>query len=407
VTRALLARALGLEATLRFFDGEGARRDLAEEAIELERRSGAPSLAADSSPRYMWAIICLWADLLDESRSYFLQLRSDALAQRNEPEVWQIDWYLMCLEWRAGNWTDARRYALSEGRLEELLYGRPGTSVALINALQGDVAAARQAAFAARVRAEADGEAFLVIQSQSVLGLAELTAGDHRAVIAHLCDLPGHLDELGIREPGHFRFHPDLVQAYVAVGQLEEAKRVVDHLESLTVRTGRRAALAALVRCRGWISVNNGHPKEGLRSLEDSVDLHRALRQPFELGRTLLLAGSAQRRSRMWAKARDSLQEARDIFLTLGSPPWVAKTEQELRKIGGRSPSRWELTPAEEQVAKLAGRGRTNREIADELFITIKTVEWTLSKVYRKLQVRSRTELAARTGPTEASGDGP
>jgi DNA-binding CsgD family transcriptional regulator len=393
---ALLARAMGLEATLSFFDGEGVRRDLADRAIELERRSGTPSSTVDSSPRYLWAIICLWADLLDESRFYFLQLRSDALAESNEPELWLMDWYLMSLEWRAGNWKDARRYALSCDRLEELLYGRAGTSIALIDALQGNVAAARQAASAARDRGESDGEPFKVIQSQSVLGLAELTAGDHQAVIAHLSDLPGRLNEVGVCEPGHFRFHPDLVEAYVAVGQLEEAKRVGDHLESLAAPTGRRAALAALARCRGWIAVNDGHPEIGLRSLEESVGLYRALGQPFELGRTLLLTGSAQRRSRMWAKARVSLDEARDIFLSLGSPPWAAKAAREVEKIGGRSPSRWELTPAEEQMANLAGQGRTNREIAEELFVSIKTVEWTLSKVYRKLQVRSRTELAAR-----------
>jgi DNA-binding CsgD family transcriptional regulator len=389
----LRAKAMGLAATLHFFSGDGVRRDLAEEAMKLELDSGRRAYD-ETSPRHRWALICLWADLLDEGRRYFLELREESIVHGSESGLCLIDLYLSVLESRAGNWSDARRYAESADRIQELLYGYPGATVARVDALEGRLDAARRTAEEELARALEQQEPFAEVTTRCVLALVALSEGDFDGVISQLTQVQGYLDKQEFGEPDLLRFHPDLVEAYVATGKLDEAKAVVTHLESIAVPTEGAAALAALTRCRGWVEVNDGDVADGLERLAQSVAFHRALGQPFELARTWLLLGGAQRRSRMWAKARTSLREARDIFATLGSPAWVTKVDRELERIGGRAPSRWELTPAEEQIADLASRGRTNAEIASELSVTVKTVEWTLSKVYRKLMIRSRTELA-------------
>ena len=103
-----------------------------------------------------------------------------------------------------------------------------------------------------------------------------------------------------------------------------------------------------------------------------------------------------ERRAKRKREARDTLTKALAVFDDLGAPLWAEKTSAELARIGGRAPSSQELTPTEERVAALVAGGSTNREAADSLFISIHTVEANLKRIYRKLGVRSRTELASK-----------
>ena len=91
---------------------------------------------------------------------------------------------------------------------------------------------------------------------------------------------------------------------------------------------------------------------------------------------------------------RESLERALEAFESLGAPLWADRARAELGRIGGRAPSSLELTPTEERVAELVADGATNQEVASALFLSLKTVEWNLSRIYRKLGVRSRTEMA-------------
>lgn len=117
---------------------------------------------------------------------------------------------------------------------------------------------------------------------------------------------------------------------------------------------------------------------------------------PFELSRTLLVLGAAQRRAMQRRAARESLSEALGIFESLGAPLWADKARAELGRIGGRAPANGALTPAERRIAELLARGLTNREVAAELILAVHTVEATLTRIYGKLGVRSRSELARR-----------
>lgn len=117
--------------------------------------------------------------------------------------------------------------------------------------------------------------------------------------------------------------------------------------------------------------------------------------QPFERARTQLVLGTVHRRNRQKRAAREALNAASTEFARLGARLWVERAQAELSRVGGRSPSE-DLTPTERQVAELIAAGRTYREAAAELFISPKTVQWNLSKVYSKLGIRSRAELPAR-----------
>jgi DNA-binding NarL/FixJ family response regulator len=105
------------------------------------------------------------------------------------------------------------------------------------------------------------------------------------------------------------------------------------------------------------------------------------------------VAGVVHRRVRQKKSARELLHRALDIFVELGAPLWAAKAKSELTRISGRASAPTELTPTEEQVARLAAEGMTNRSIADQLFISVKTVEANLSRTYHKLGIGSRREL--------------
>ncbi len=120
---------------------------------------------------------------------------------------------------------------------------------------------------------------------------------------------------------------------------------------------------------------------------------HERLPMPFERARTQFLLGQLQRRQRRRDAAAATLREAFETFERIGTPLWADRVKAELaRGISGRRRAEG-LTPSEERVAALAGSGMTNRDIAAALFISPKTVEVNLSRIYRKLNIRSRTEL--------------
>jgi len=166
------------------------------------------------------------------------------------------------------------------------------------------------------------------------------------------------------------------------MGRTDEAQVLLDELEGAATSLARPAA--------------RGDATGAVESLEEAVRHHDRLDQPFERVRTLLGLGGAERRLKQKRAAREVLEEAVEIFERLGTPLWADRARTALGRIGGRAPSPTELTSTEREVAALAAEGRTNREVAEALFMTVNTVETNLSRIYRQLSVRSRTELAAK-----------
>ena len=117
---------------------------------------------------------------------------------------------------------------------------------------------------------------------------------------------------------------------------------------------------------------------------------------PFERARTLLVLGAVQRRAKQRSLARETLGEALSSFSELGAAPWAERARAELARIGGRPRAESALTPTEQRLAALVVEGRSNKQVAAALFVTPKTVETQLSRIYRKLGIHSRLELANR-----------
>jgi DNA-binding CsgD family transcriptional regulator len=188
-------------------------------------------------------------------------------------------------------------------------------------------------------------------------------------------------------------FHPDAIETLVGLGDLDEAAALQVELQEYGERLDRPWGLATAARCSALILSANGAIGGALDAVEQALSHHGHVEWPLEHARTLIVAGELLRRAGRRRDAAARLEDAATILARLRNPLWLARCAAERRRLGGRQSS-GELTPAETHVAVLAAAGLRNTEIAARLFVTPKTVEATLTRVYRKVGVRSRTELA-------------
>jgi DNA-binding CsgD family transcriptional regulator len=239
----------------------------------------------------------------------------------------------------------------------------------------------------------------------SFRGLLELSRGNHAAAHEALAGCVGPFEEV-VPEPFLAHFLPDEIEALVALGEIERAEALLDVFEAGARRRDRPWAIAASARCRGLIEASRGDHAAALASLERALAEHERSDVPFQLGRTLLVKGRVHRRNKEKRAARESLEQALAIFERLGTPLWAEQARSDLGRVGLRPPAPTGLTATEERVAELAASGLTNRKIAETVFLTPKSVEAVIARIYRKLGVGSRAELAtAMAERRSSSGD--
>ncbi|MGH3907730.1 MAG: helix-turn-helix transcriptional regulator [Pseudonocardiaceae bacterium] len=166
--------------------------------------------------------------------------------------------------------------------------------------------------------------------------------------------------------------------------------------EEQSARLDRPWGLLIGGRSRALLAAAGGDLDAAAAAADAALTAGEHLEMPFERARTLLVAGLVQRRARRRREARECLGAALAEFDRLGAPLWAERARAELGRIAGRAPSSGGLTEAEQRIAELVVAGRTNREVAATLCLAVGTVEAALWKIYRKLEVRSRTELATR-----------
>jgi DNA-binding CsgD family transcriptional regulator len=184
------------------------------------------------------------------------------------------------------------------------------------------------------------------------------------------------------------------VEALVGVARSEDAETLLAAWERIGERDGRPRVRATAARGRALLAAERGELDSALVHAMEALEHHRELAVPFERARTLIVLGSLQRRLRQKAAARASLGEALASLEAMGAALWAERARAELARIGGRARSSG-LTPTEERVAGLVAEGRSNKQVADALFVSVRTVEANLTRIYAKLGIRSRTELAA------------
>jgi len=310
------------------------------------------------------------------------------------------------LEQMLGDWPAARRHArecldlVEQG--EEVWRERAQMARGRVLAWDGDLDAARAIAIDGLAREEQAGDTWEAVIFCALLGFIELSVPDPSAALGYLTRANVLTDALQVRLPTVFRYLGDLVEAAVLAGDLALAEATLDHqLESFAERIPLPWILEVSARGRGFLVAARGDLDESVQWFDRSLGVLDTMPMPFERGRTLLGRGQVQLRAGRRRLARSDLEAALTIFGGLGARAWARRAEAELARIGGRTSSRWELTPSERSVADLAAAGRSNREIADQLVLSVRTVESHLGSVYRKLDLRSRVQLASALVPAE------
>jgi DNA-binding CsgD family transcriptional regulator len=300
------------------------------------------------------------------------------------------------LEWWAGNWDTAAAYAQAAVRWNrESSFGRTGPgafATSLVKAGYGDVEHARALAASGLREAEAQRDWAFAALNRWVLGQVELSVDDPAAALRWLAPVSDMLQTGGIGEPGTYPFTPDLIEAWAKTGHhaaaadrlawLQDAARCLDHPWARITSGRAEAALRLAER----------NPAGAIDAITRILPEARERRLPLELGRCLLVLGTAQRKARQRRDAAVSLDEAIATFARLRAARWEELAQaQRQRRVPSQDDS---LTPTEQRVAELVATGRTNPEIAAALFISVKTVEANLTRIYRKLDLRGRVELA-------------
>jgi DNA-binding CsgD family transcriptional regulator len=216
----------------------------------------------------------------------------------------------------------------------------------------------------------------------------------------HLLEARRCSERIGVGDPGVVPFHGDLLDALVAADRHVEAAEIAEQLAESAARLDRPRALAASTRGSALVAAARGDLGAALAALESAMIHQERLDDPFDRARTLLLLGSVRRRAKKKRGAVEALELAQQTFHDLGAAGWVERCEEELARVGSRpgGTDATELTATERLVAQLACEGLTNKEISIRLSVTVRTVESNLTRIYRKLAIRSRTELVRRFG---------
>jgi DNA-binding CsgD family transcriptional regulator len=400
----LLLRALVQAGHLETLTGGEEWRATLERAQALERRGYTTTRWL--APGHWIAVRLMWADELDQARELLEDEYRQAVEEGDAHSRAGLCFHLAQLETRAGQAAQAVAYADEGWGLNEASGREQDTAVnlygkAVVEAQFGDADRARSLAQQALATFERLGDRFFTIHTRSALAQLALSLGDHARAAEVLAPAPALRAATEVGEPGIFPFDADEIEALIGVGRVDEAEALTGELERRGRMLDRPRLLATGARCRGLLLAARGDLEGAEGVLETALTEHERLAVPLERGRTLLALGSVRRRLQRKRAARETLERALAIFDEIGTPRWAEQARAELGRIGGRTaPGYGELSATEARIAGLVCSGKTNKEIAATLSLSPRTVQWNLSKVYRKLGVRSRTELAATASQT-------
>ena len=395
-----LARALArLGFLLMDTRGEGTT-ELAR-AVAIEDELGGLELDYGPTVTYAWALVD--AGQYDRARLLLERLcergRASGDAAVNLPLF-----VLAGLEFETGNWTRAAELA-SESYDVAVQTGREAAEpkgmfmLAHIEAGRGEIDTARARAQEALVLT--DGRGWSSGGPRGALGFLELSLENYEAAYEALMPAIERYRSLGSPMIGQTF---DAVEALAGMERVQEGHALLARGDEVPAMMRRPWAIVAAARGRGLLAAAEGDLATAEAMLEEAVDAGETAGNPLELGRSLLALGTVQRRAREKQAARRTLGRAIEILEQLGARVWLERARRELDRIGGRSAPQRALSATETEIAELVCAGRSNKEVAQILHLSPKTVEWNLSKIYRKVGVHSRTELAAARTDRVLSG---
>jgi DNA-binding CsgD family transcriptional regulator len=374
---------------------------LLERGLEIEAHLPDPLLFSES-PAYFLAVRLMEIGELHRARTMFERYDAGA-AERGDEHSRQ--WCALQLTEVEGYFGNLHRALQHAGVARDIVAqtGEPQfpamieRAASFVEANSGSLDEARASAHRSIAHARAVCDGIQSISARAALGHAELVAGDLEGAADHLRELPARQ-----RRAGHFSpsCDPwgDTIEALIGLGELDAAQEHLDCYRMLPSIAYRYARVGA-ARNQALLHAARGDKDTAVSALHEALAVDDPPVYRLERGRTLLALGAVQRQALQRRAARETLTQAIELFESLGARPWAEKARVELGRISGRGAAASdELTNAERHVAALAAEGRRNKEIAAAMFVTVGTVEAHLSRVYRKLGVRSRAELAGRFG---------
>jgi DNA-binding NarL/FixJ family response regulator len=299
------------------------------------------------------------------------------------------------LAWRIGDLTK------TASELQQLLIQRDESRqpillcrLALVDAYRGDPEAARNKIINAASQPQPPG---IRSEVQFVAGCLALLDGDAEGAWTVLSKVAADLEASGYREPSHPPILPAAIEAATAVGDLLAAEQLCTRLEADSAALHSRFGAAAARRARGLIAQARGDTPTAEACLAGAAEAFDDLGVRLEAAHSYHKLGALLRRHGQRRRARNAFETAQEIYADCGAYGLANLATEELARIPGRAAAHTsELTESERRVAELVSNGMANKDVAQTLHVSVKTVETHLSRVFRKLGAANRTDLARR-----------
>jgi DNA-binding CsgD family transcriptional regulator len=405
--RALAAEALGSKLLPETLLGRESASETLAQSLELQ--DAAVDRRILGQPLWMASAYWWWTDEHVRSRETnrkSLERARELGDESSAPYVLALTGFLDCImgdyEVAVANALEGQELSRQSGQPMPLAYNLAVQGLA--EAERGRPEHARSAAEKALGLIPETAGRPAELAARWALGHLELALGNGEAAAAALEPNVAFARRESFGEPGAMRFVVDHVEALVESGRRGEAREVLAWYEAHARRLGRVSAIAACLRCRGLLAAAESRVDEAIAAYREALPLHEKIEIPLDRGRTLLALGAAQRRAKRRREARATLEEALAVFERIGAALWADRARTELKRISGRAASPGALTPAEERVAALVAEGKTNREVAAALYLSDRTVEGHLSRIFGKLGIRHRTELGPALAARQTQG---
>jgi DNA-binding CsgD family transcriptional regulator len=392
----LTSQALAMWVRASFTYGQGFdERDLTR-ALELEDPDIDVPIPFRASA--INALILACTGRLEEARAHMRTMRQRSVERGAEGDIVAIAGYSTWVDIWQGRFSDAAEAANDAVERAEQLGGDhvlviPLSVRAAVAAYTGRERDARADARDA-VTAQRGGSPRLPgYWPTMTLGFLEVSLGRYAEALTTLQPVLSIFNTIPGTEILSAWYIPDAVEAMVALGRFEDAEPLIEALERNGSGLDRAWMLAVGARCRSMWLAARGDVVAAEHVAHQAMTEHDRLPMPFERARTQLLLGQLQRRQRRKEAAAATLHEALRAFEDMGTPLWAEHARAELARTKVSPAREAGLTPTERRVAELAASGMTNRDVAAALFISPKTVEHNLTRIYRKLGIHSRAEL--------------
>ena len=399
------SQVLAMLVFAKFMRGDGLDEGGLQRALDLE------DLDDDAPIQFRASAVKVftdaWTGRLEAWRDGTVDLKQLYLERGAENDVMSIAAHSALAEVWRGDFAAAAAVAdEAMERAEHIgtqhLRGVALTMRATVSAHLGIAADARRDANAALAIAMECNTPQLALRASTVLGFVEISLANYDEAQKALQPLIDAFDVLPGSEIRSRDYAPDAIEALINVGQSAAAEPLIERLEADGKRLDRAWLLATSARCRSMWWAAEGDLDEAMRAVTEAMTQHDRIPMPLERARTQLLLGQLQRRQRFKQAAAETFAKALGEFERMGAALWAERARAELdrpKSAGQEQDSA--LTRGEQRIAELAVTGMTNRDIATALFISVKTVESNLTQIYRKLGIRSRSQLARTFPPAQ------